>query len=632
MEYISETLQCGDIMLETLENLNSTSIEAWIDGQLRFLPSLTKFKVSKAPARMLYELTTIVHCEFSGTEQLKDTVVFDFLRNGSPVQRKAYSHLLFVSTYQMHQVVVGALMNSTFEETMSKKFCITFEDLQVRETSAMFYGHSLFLSKDYYMLDGCNANPTERDAKLGERLLSRFNAFELKQDLVFWSKYEPFVFHWMLVLVSGCDYYAEKFIDFECRQLQNRLDQLKHNVLMQFEYAKKWLRWDLTPIPLEIHRNANNIKFLDFDDPLRFIYEHCNDHYPDAPSHLLDVTADMVNWQRPNVKCIQCDKYDCMKCPIAEGKLKVPIQMTPYLAVKTLRTHLRDVIQRYRQRYHTRHGFDVWPEVGSNPTEVEIDAYIRRTFNEAGRPKRVHAEIAVEQFIRSTATRVVDLQLFTELDYLIVKRVVLPLWKHMAEMSEDDYTPIPPKAATPAPRGVMDKPTSRPTLFTFDHITTKEQFDEEFSKPPCVKRMIETCIGDKHIGNTERVQMFRFITAKATTHDQAKLLCLFLFQDTNVFKHTCGSNPEEFWKHDIGRSFIYVLENYTKRDPTCKSWIEKDICVHAKAGVGDIEDLMNAATHVCTEMINKTRTSTGKYPLPPKFQIWSPVKFIQGLN
>lgn len=631
MEYISATLSFGEIQVETLEGLHRPGIENWMDTELMFQSSLTKFKAGKTFAQMAYELTTIVQCEFNGTEQLSDSVMFEFMCNKSLTPRKAYPHVLFVAKYGEQWVILGSLLNSTFDRLVSSNFCITFSDLQSRELGLLFDYTSMFIPIDYYALDGCEANPTDKDSKLGEKLLARFNSFELGQSHVFWSRYEPFVFRWMLFLVSGCDYFTDKFIEFECKQLEARLQQLKHNPLLQFEYAKKWLRWDITPKAIETHRFANDIQRLEFGTPMRILHDHCAEHYFDAPSHVFTIPIDLVPWQRPLVKCIQCLRYDCTKCVVAEGKLTIPIQMTPHLAGHVLKMRLRDLIKYYRRTYGTRYGFDVWVELGINPSNKDIEAHVKQMFNEVGRSKRSLATSAIEDFIRTEAKRADEVRLFTDLDYLIVKQIVLPLWKVMTERDIVDYAPIHSKEEPKAIVKPMRPPSRTATVFNFDHIDRKEQLDTEFSKAPCVKRMIDKCSGSTHIDNNERVQMFRFITAKASSHEHAKELCLMLFEDTNIFRVTCNGDPEDFWKHDIGLSFLYILENWTKRDPTCKSWIEKDICVHAKSGVGDIEDLMKTATHICTDMVNEQRRANGKYSLPPKFQIWSPMKILETL-
>jgi len=625
MDYISERIYFGEIPVDTLERLDRESIENWFDAELNFLPKLTRFKMAKTPAKMAYEVTTIVKCEFTGNEKLSDTVIFDFIRNKTPVIRKTYAHVVFVTKINETWVILGTLLSTTFEKFMDTQYCITFENLQIRETSLLFRNCSVLSIQDYYVLSGCPCSPTDKDAKLGERLLERFNSFELGQDLVFWSGYEPFVFHWMLFLVSASDYYTEKFIEFECKQFSRRLDDLKHNPLLQFEYARKWLRWDLTLLPMETYRYADNIEFVDFNSEVDFVDKHSRDHYSDAPSHMMRIDINMAPWQRPSVRCIQCRKYDCQKCPVSEGKVLVPIQITPFLAVHALRKRLRDNVEYYRRHFNTRYAYDVWPTLGLQPTIEEIDKHVRDIFAVAGHSKRKNVDDVVEQFIRTEAKRMEEVQLFTELDYLILVRVVFPLWKRMIDTSSEDYEPIPNKTDAKTPT-IMGPPTGRAQVYTFEHITTKEQFDEEFSKPPCIRKMLEKCVGHTHIDNEARVRMFRSIAAKSTTDETARRLCLFLFQDTDVFKKTCNGNPDDFWKHDIGLSFMYILTKYSKNSPTCKTFIQHGLCVHSG---GDIEDLVKTATESCTNLTNTRRIAKGRPPLPAKFQIWSPNMMIE---
>lgn len=637
MEYESEVQWCdgGSVLLEFWPDLEDTTLLAFYKHELCWLKDPTEWTFKMSYAEMALQLTTFVHCEFKGTEKASSVVDMQFLHKDNDTGCETYPLSLFVAQYDGRWVVLGALRAKTLHQLMAENYCVTFRDLQVREITKLFDNLELFNQVDYFVLHGCTVDAHDPECDMETRLQEAYHLFNCNQPLRKWDRYQPLVFQWMIFLASGSDRVLDKLLVYECTGLRDRLVLLYDNPLLMFELAQKWLRLDWRPQPLNTHRHSH---LITRPPELKRLFAHCREHLKNdlvMPTHTLSLPIGAIQWQIPNIQCLQCKKYSCTRCEIQQGYVTVPLFDIFFVALQMTFTQLRQTAIRCREKFHTHEGFDLWPRLGFDVSDETILAEVNATLLRTGIPKRLHSEMALRQSLAADIRRVDEIKVFTDRDFLILKRVVFPLWRDIAAVKPEDLKPLKEhllwKVTSKHPP-VISRDRPPPVAYSFEHIASREQFVQQLGAAPCIAALIAANDGPSHLPNEKRTILSNFVCSRAKDIETAKRLYIWAWEETDRFKIKCHGNPDSFWQDDIGISFLWIWDNYSRFDYNCKKLIERGVCVYTQTnGTTDIEDLFKDATTKCTRNLNTKLIAAGRVGRPSTFQLYYPIKHSEAL-
>lgn len=631
MESETRVFDSGAIVVDYVANLQEETLREWIKLQLTDLEQPKEWGFPYDYDEIVWQQTTLIYCKFSGNETAESLVkgfsaIADF--------DDYLPHVMFVATHEGRWAVLGTLLAASFK---IQKHNLKFKDLHERQTRKMFEHLSLFDQVDYYVLHGYRGTVRDPDLNLEEEIVQAYCKFQLGIGLEQWSLHHPVVFNWIVFIVSGNDRLAEQFINYECTQFKQRINKLASNPLLLFEYVKKWLRIDLDPFLLEQYRRSVSRPKLMEKDPLWRVTEFMKMHADAAysvPSHCVFVPSEACPWQIVNTNCVYCESFHCVRCPNRRGCVMLPLIEFLSVGIFGLRKLLRNMIFRCRYKHRTYEGFDLWPVVGKDTSTEQIQEQIKNAMIELGVGMEENQLSAVQKSIRETIEALRDVRLFSERDYLIVHRVVLPFWKEAADTKQEHLLPFDEhpfwEGCRPPPEKKAQPNAS--SGFDFSSVTSRDLLFYELEKAPCMAKLAETCRGPGHAKNEERMILFYFICARSTSKKMAQQLVLWLFGETDVFLKECNGREEDFWRHDIGRSLEFVWDNYRKTDKMCRRIMEKGFCVHGTLeDTDDIEDLFQKGTQRCTEQLNDARNALELPPMPPNFRVFAPVRFNENL-
>jgi hypothetical protein len=637
MEYESEVtwFDGGSVLLEFLPDLEDSTLLTFLKSELAWLKDPTEWTFKMSYAEMALQQTTLVYCEFQGTETASSIVDTQFLHKNAETGCETYPLALFVAQYDGRWAILGALRASTFHQLMTTKYCVTFRDLQVREITKMFDNLELFNQVDYFVLHGCTVDAHDPECDMETRLQETYHLFNCNERMRKWDQYQPLVFQWMIFLASGSDRVLNKLLIYECTALRDRLILLYDNPLLMFELAQKWLRVDWLPIHLNTHRHSN---LITRPPELKRLFAHFREHFKNdllMPTHSLSLPVADIQWQVSYVRCIQCKKFSCTRCEIQKGYVTIPLQDIFFVALQRTFTHLRQLAINCRDKHHTHEGFDLWPRLGFNVSDEALLAEVNTTLQEIGIPKRTHSEMAIRHSLAADIRRVDKIKLFTERDCLILKRVVFPLWRDIAAIRPEDLKPLKEHLLwklTSKHVPVISRDRPPPVAYSFEHIASREQFLRELGAAPCIASLLEVNKGPTHLANDKRMILSNFVCSRAKNLEVAKQLYIWAWEETDRYTVKCHSNPESFWQDDIGISFLHIWDNYSRFDYNCKKLIERKICVYGQSnGTADIEDLFKSSTLKCTRSLNTKLVAVRRVPRPATFQLYYPIKHSEAL-
>jgi len=634
----------------------------WAEKRLIGIQLPTRWKLRKSLAQILVEQTTLVNCEFMGDEELRDPVCCKFSEETNAMApARVYPHVLFITIWNNERVVLGSLTSRTFYDRLNTRGFVSFGDLAERETTKLFDALYLFDEIDYFFLFDKEADTMPSQRELGEALIEKHchvqcNVFPTEAP----SELAPYAFQYALFAASASDRLSVQLIEYEVEWFRRRLALLELNPYLQFECIRKWLRVDWRAKRHDIYTHSNYPFLTEFatDIPAyHFAAAHLPEHIA-YPTHIVPVNARYAGWAFPGNVCPFCPtaETNCLRPPIEEGTVHLPISTIWLPALSMLRMKMREWIQKCRSEYATYDAIRIWTNTppGENIEKAVIEWTLQYANIEKFNPHRDAVMYSsVQDYVRRTVTIRNDFRLVTDRDFVILNDVIIPsIWRPLLEEQPDEYAAPWNDSKNHHPLWFSKRPKNH-TRSTEPGRSELREVNEQFDThaelvdyasrhwAPCWQAFIASCTGKEHPKHQKRILYARFLMNTRIGYTQATIrnFWFLAFEATDVFQKSLGGSPERFSKSKWGRALDYLLKKPFENSywPSCRDMIDYDYCAFgsfggSKAAV-DIEEIVRDNQTQCTnQALAKLRNTLNLRSNRVSYRLFDPTEWTVNID
>ena len=541
----------------------------------------------------LAALITCIICEVSSTTT--EHSLIEYLHDGERCKGQLHQAeklkplILFLWHSGSMYYLLGGMTAIAYHTTLEEQYFINYGNLSFDKIWEFFDDQKLLA-----MLPSihCRTFPEMEPSEMAMLVHSYYCQVEYGTTQLWSEEMHPLAMKYLLTLCSASTRLCELVKNYLLRNLAARMDKLSHNPLLLLEFILKWLKCEIA------------VEFVSDYANLQAQHPSCEKffaaHYDQScPTYVFTVGHLNTLWNLPGNPCTFCRRLDCYRCPVEIGKVKLPDALFYRTALTIYENYLHRKLIEIARSQGTRGAIDIWTRLTMVKTESdqreswfskpEMERIYREYLDKTEEHRRNHLSNKQLQIYLSNSA--VNYRACFKVDDHydpVVMEILFLIWTELRERQPE----IECKAPLPASQGT--KPT-----FRFE-ITEMGTFIATYW-PPCMKALFERCRGERHLNNSERTRVSRFILDCRYEAEFARQLWREFFRNTDV-----GNCSEEvFWKEEYGVHFLYQEKaTHRKLYPACGRMIELELCP-----LGDIEDVAQAA---CFRLGNETRGTLGK--------------------
>lgn len=679
----------GQIVFDLLQSTRDTKlqkqeIKQWISRELNAVTENEEWRFERSPVDIVFEMTTIVYCEYHTQDVLDSPLDFMFFENGKRTTNcKVRPHVLFVALHEDGRyMVMGSMISRTFYAKNENPY-ISYLDIRNRETCALFQNISVFNEIDYFVPVFVPETPLHVQV-VEEMLLKKY--YQLTNQYMEFERnntYAPVIFQYMCFITSPSDSFAEEFIQHEIDQFKQKILSLKHNPFLQYEFIKKWLKvdWRIECVPEfefssypEIDKEHPNLQFFDCTkshSSLEFAY----------PSHYIKVPGMYAPWAMPGNTCplTHTTQGYCVPPIIHQGEAMIPLHFLVHSALDRLRVYMRELILHYRKTFSTYNAFTLW---NVDTTGMQMKRIVERLvrsdflgletksmFDKKQKKQRKppqhkddgyneYSKKNMEEYYTLSFDKKEGFKMFSSKDKLILLRTIIgKIWADRISPGDyysisykktiEDWKPLhehpllqdkdPDSKFGLIPKSrVIQTTKTRKARETDDREVVIYQDRSEFLTwaaiywPPCIYNLVDSCMGKKHLKHMERMIVMRFLLSKYNGYKEKEVenFWLMFWISTNEY-----TTEHDFWKGEYGRYLIHARDHPLDNFPYCNHIIKEDLCPHpCSKKLTDIEDIVEQKTAICTQALATTRRNLFKrISASHKFKVVAPSYYSNNL-
>lgn len=428
-----------------------------------------------------------------------------------------------------------------------------------------------------------------------------------------WSEeVHPMANKYLLVLCSASPRLCGLVKPYLLNSFNEKLERLKHNPLLLLVFVQKWLK-----IELEVSFIEDYSEFQTKFSRCERAYAAHFDAAQTCPSYVFTVGFSQALWHLPGNLCELCKRMDCYRSPVEVGKIRFTDFHLQRVALTAYQSYLHRKLIELARTLGTRGAIDIWTRLTMKKTEDDHKQFwfskdeMERIYleyreaTEEHRRKQIN-DSHLQTYLSNSAVKY--RANFRVDDYYdaVVTEVLFLIWNELRERE-----PIS-RCATALPK---NNNTERPAFqYSIEDQNAMDEFVAQHW-PKCMQNLYFQCFGDRHLVNSERTRVSRFILDCRYEPEFARRLWRSFFLKTKVGDCT----EDQFWKGEYGVHFLYQ-EKATKRNlfPSCGRMMEIDACP-----LGDIEEV---AQSNCFKLGNESRVGLGKAPRQ-MWKIYGPMSY-----
>lgn len=511
--------------------------------------------------------------------------------------------ILFVQEEHSIYYLLGGISAAAYQTVMNEYCFINYGNVKM-EAIWTFFDDCKLLS----MLPSihCQHFPEMEPSEMAMLVHSYYCQVEYGLTQAWSEEMHPLAMKYLMVLCSASPRLCQLLQVYLMRSFTARLDMLKHNPLLLLEFVHKWLK-----LEIEVTYIDNYEQFQDeFPECERFYSAHTEQS---CPTYVFTIASLAVLWNLPGNYCPLCNRLDCYRCPIRMGKVTLPDILFYQTASSAYGQYLHRKLIEIARKQGTRGAIDIWTRLTMTKTEedqretwfskAEMNKIFQEYKGETSEHRRTHLnDKHLQTYLSNSAVNYRALLKVDDHYDPVVLEILFLIWSELRERQpETEYkAPLPPSQ--------QSKPT-----FRFE-VTELHAFINAYW-PPCMKALFEQCVGPRHLNNSERVRVSRFLLDCRYEAEFARQLWREFFRNTDV-----GNCSEEaFWKEEYGVHFLYQEKApRNKMFPVCGRMAELELCP-----LGDIEEVAQAK---CFSLANEARAALGKLPRQ-KWIIYGPMSY-----
>lgn len=568
-----------------------------------------KFRILD-PTALIESVFQYFECQI--TETTAPHCLLEYFCNGTLCRgqlhhsERAKPLLLFVSIENDRTFLLGGITFTHYTRLLEEQCFIDYSNITLENIEHFFEDHGLLA---YISPFDRNKFVEMEPTEMGSLVHSYYCNLEAGISQKWDDSIHPMVMRYLLVLCSASPRLSSMLKTYLLNNFVERLKRLAHNPLFVAEFVAAWLKFDFEVVPIE--------SYIDF----RERYYECELFYTahfeveqSCPAYVILAPVTTCLWHLPGNPCTICHRVDCRRSAPRIGRLPLPDRMLHDVGVTAFENFLHRRLIRLARQEGTNAAIDIWTRLTMTKTD---NSDFREFWFDRAEMSQLYREIVAEsEPHRRTTPHLHQMQVFLsnaaanyrarfQVDPYydpVVFEVLFLIW---SELRERD---TPTEWNAPLPTAKTREPFQ---LSVADEEIT--EFTQRFW-PPCMQKLFNECEDERHLNNTERVRVSRFILDSRYPPELGRRLWREFFRRTRI-----NTDEEAFWRGEYGAHFLYQ-ENAVRRSlfPSCARMRESNHCVHP-----DIEDI---ARSNCLNLANAKRVEAGKEPRP-NWRIYGPMSY-----
>lgn len=505
--------------------------------------------------------------------------------------------LLFLSHENGMFYLLGGMTLVYYHITLEERYFFTYGDLGFEQIWKFFDDQKLLGMMPSIH---CREFPDIDCSEMAMLVHSYYCQLEYGAPQQWSEEVHPVAMKYLLVLCSASPRLCELVKPYLINSFNEKLERLKHNPVMLLAFVQKWLK-----LEMEVTFIEDYAQFQKQFPACERAYSAHFDSTQNCPTFVFKVGFASAMWHLPGNACELCQRLDCPRSSIEIGKVCLTDYHLQRVATTAYQSYLHRKLIELARSLGTRGAIDIWTRLTMKKTEDDHKQFwfskqeMERIYLEFRAETEAHRRTQVNDSLLQTflSNSAVKYRAnFRIDDYYdpVVTEVIFLVWNELRDRAPTAHCPT----ALPKTQA-GDKPLFK---YNFEEQTAIDEFIAQHW-PPCIKDLYFQCTGDRHLVNSERIRVSRFILDCRYEPEFARQLWRSFFINTDV-----GNCSEEaFWKGVYGTHFLYQEKaNKSHLYPSCGRMIELGTCPH-----GDIEDV---AQNACACMGNETRAKLGKAP------------------
>jgi len=524
-------------------------------------------------------------------------------------QHKLKPLLLFLSHENGLFYLIGGMPSAHYQTLLAERYFITYGDLNFDQLWSFFDDQKLLSMMPAIH---CREFPDIDCSEMAMMVHQYYCHLEAGVAQQWSEEVHPMANKYLLVLCSASPRLSELVVPYLVNSFNEKLERLKHNPLLLLVFVQKWLK-----IEMGVTFISDYQEFQSQHSACERAYAAHFDAAQTCPVFVFTVRFSQAIWHLPGNVCELCGRLDCYRSPAEVGKISLADFYLRRVAVTAYQSYLHRKLIELARTLGTRGAIDIWTRLTMKKTEDDHKQFwfskqeMERIYLEYHNATKAHRKKQIndqhlQTYLSNSAVKY--RANFKVDDYYdaVVGEVLFLVWNELREREPvDRCTAALPKGGGPA------KPAFS---YSFESQTAIDEFITQHW-PLCMQNLYFQCHGDRHLVNSERTRVSRFILDCRYEPQFARQLWRNFFINTVV-----GDCTEElFWKGEYGIHFLYQ-EKATKRNlfPSCGRMLESNHCPH-----GDIEDV---AQSTCLRLGNESRAKLGKAPRHT-WKIYGPMSY-----